>query len=283
MGRINQEIIEYAFSTKSTLSYDLSLLVGSDSVYYVINDAQLNVLVLKSYHFDHAKERLPAANLKNAFLEDLLLQQPYRTTKVAFTTNHFTLIPSKFYDESNRLAYFQNLTDLNGHEQFAVNSLKKPEAKIAYLIESQLVIALKATFPQAEYFHSFTALITGYQKLASQRFGHQVFANIRDGFIQILFFDSQDLVFSNAFPFQSPQDVIYYIMNVYEQFKLNPDVIPLSISGSLTEDSDIFKFIYRFIRYVSFVVPPPYFRFGQQFKGIPAHFYFDLFSVKLCE
>jgi hypothetical protein len=70
---------------------------------------------------------------------------------------------------------------------------------------------------------------------------------------------------------------------VYEQFKLNPESIPLSISGNMTEDSDIFKYIYRYIRLVSFISAPSYFRLGQEFTGVPQHFYFDLFSIKLCE
>ena len=81
----------------------------------------------------------------------------------------------------------------------------------------------------------------------------------------------------------SSQDFAYFILNVYEQFKLSAETTPLSISGSLTEDSDLFKVIYRYIRYIGFVNTPSYFRFGQQFTGIPQHFYFDLFSIKLCD
>jgi hypothetical protein len=283
MGRINQEIVEFAFSGKATQTYQLSLLVGADSVYYLVNDAQLNVLALKSFHFDHSREKSATLNLKSVFIEDEMLKLPYQTTKIVFTTPHFTLIPTKFYDDKSQLTYFENLTSLSGKEQFEYDVIKGIESNNLYLVDSELIAAMKSTFPQAQHHHYMTALIQGYQKIAARREGHQVFANIRDGQVQILFFDGKDLVFANSFPFRTPQDLVYFILNIYEQFKLSPEVTPLSISGSLTEDSDIFKFIYRYIRYINFVHTPTYFRFGQQFTGIPQHFYFDLFSVKLCE
>ena len=283
MGRINQEIVEFAYSSKATQTYQLSILVGADSVYYLVNDAQLNVLALKSFHFDHRREKSSIVNLKAVFIEDEMLKLPYSATKIAFTTPHFTLIPTKFYDDKSRLAYFENLTTTNGHEQFETDAIKNIDSNNVYLVEKMLLEATKSTFPKAQHYHYMTPMIQGFQKIAARRDGHQMFANIRDGQVQVLFFDGKDLVFANSFPFRTPQDLVYFILNVYEQFKLSPEVTPLSISGSLTEDSDIFKFIYRYVRYISFVSMPPYFRFGQQFTGIPQHFYFDLFSIKLCE
>ena len=283
MGRINQDIVEYSFSSKSTLSYELCLLVGSDSVYYMVNDAQLNVLALKSFHNDRKKDRTQLSTFKDAFFEDTLLKEPYRVTKIVFTTPHFTLIPNKFYNDAQRPIYFENLTDLPDNTVFETDSLKNIDFKNVYALEKPMFGFTLTTFPQAKRFHVFTALIQGCQKMAEMRQGHQIFANIRDGFVQILFFDGKDLVFANAYPFQTPQDLIYYIMMVYEQFKLNPESIPLSISGNMTEDSDIFKYIYRYIRLVNFISAPTYFRLGQEFTGVPQHFYFDLFSIKLCE
>ena len=249
----------------------------------MVNDAQLNVLAVKSFHFDHKKEKTQLSILKDVFFEDYLLKEPYRTIKIVCTTPHFTLIPNKFYNDGQRQLYFENLTTLDDKLVFEADSLKNIDFKNVYALENPLLKFTQATFPFAKRFHIFTALIYGCQKIAEMRQGHQVFANIRDSHIQILFFDGKDLVFANAFPFNTPQDLIYFIMMVYEQFKLNPENIPLSISGAMTEDSDIFKYIYRYIRHVQFIAAPPYLRLGQEFTGIPQHFYFDLFSIKLCE
>jgi hypothetical protein len=281
MGRINQDIVEYTFSTQATLSYDLSILLGSDSLYFMVNDAQSNILSLKSYHFDHKQDKTQLALFKDVYMDDIMLKEPYRTTKIAYTSPHFTLIPSKFYNPSQHKTYFDNLTQIErGSFRYVADTLEGFEFKNVYMIDDDLIKFTNATFPLAKRYHVFSSLIQSYQQIAAARQGHQVFANIRDGLLQLLFFDGKDLVYANAFTYQMPQDLIYYIMMVYEQFKLNPESIPLSISGSITQESDIFKYIYRYIRHVTFTLPPNNLQFGQEFMGTPRHFYFDLFSVK---
>ncbi len=282
MSRINQEIVEYSFSSQSTQSYELSLLIGSDSIYYMVNDGQLNILALKSFHFDHKKEKSPIESLKAIFFDDNHLKQPYRSTKIVITSPHFTLIPSKFYNEKENNTYLRSLTTIGNNDTLMKDDFKNQSFKNVFMCDLTLTNFIQTIFPQnTTVHHVSTALIEGFQKVAELRHGHQVFANIRDGQVQIFFFDGKDLVFANSYSFQFTQDLVYYLMLVYEQFKLNPETIPLSISGFLTQDSDIFKYIYRYIRHVNFVQAPLYLKFGQQFTGIPQHFYFDLFSIKL--
>ncbi len=281
MSRINQELVEFSFSPKLSHSLELNMLLGADSVYYSLNDAQLNVPVLKTYHFDLARHRSLTENIKLVFMEDPLLKEHYRTTKIVITSPHFTLVPEKFYNEKELRIYLSNLTDISENDVIATDSLKNQVFKNVYSINKHLLQSVQTMFPNAKIYHSATALIEGYRKIAELKQGHQVFANIRDGHVQILFFDSKDLIFVNFYSFQSPSDFIYYVLLVYDQFKLNPETIPLSISGSLTVSSELYKHIYRYIRFISFAKAPDYFHFGHQFTGIPQHFYFDLLSIKL--
>lgn len=284
MSRINQDIVEFSYSSKLSNSYELSVLLGADSVYYLVNDAQLNVLVLRSYHFDNQKQpRSIGQNLKDVFFDDTILREPFRTIKVVASTPHFTLVPNKFFDANNQATYFQSLTQIAETDVCRNDFIRNANMNNVYLTDNHILNVCHSVFPTAKIYHSLTPLINGYQKISELRAGHQIFANIRDGALQICFFDGRELIFANNYLFKTAQDLIFYIMLVYEQFKLNPETTPLSISGALTENSDIFRYIYRYVRHAAFVSVPLYFRLGSQFTGVPQHFYFDLFSIKVCE
>jgi hypothetical protein len=283
VGRINQEIIEYSFSPKATLSYELNVLVGNDSVYYMVNDAQLNVLILKSFHFDHQEGLSRASRLGNTFIEDAILKEPFGATRIVLMTPHFTLVPTKFFNETDRRVYFSNLTNISETDIAEVDGIRSIDFKNIYLVDNQLFKQTLDVFQHARIHHYMTPMILGYQQLAEKNHGHQVFANVRDGWIQVFFFDGAGLIYANHFAFHTSQDFIYYILLVYEQFKLNPENIPLSLSGSLTESSELYRIAYRYIRHVNWVGIPSYLRLGNQFTGVPPHFYFDLFSIKLCD
>ena len=72
-------------------------------------------------------------------------------------------------------------------------------------------------------------------------------------------------------------------MLLYDQFKLNPETDPIHIAGQIVEDSEIYHLLYRYVRHLNLVSGPSYYRFSQLFDTLPQHFYFDLYSLKLCE
>jgi hypothetical protein len=193
------------------------------------------------------------------------------------------LVPTKFFNENDRRVYFRNLTELSVNDAIEVDTLRNIDFKNLYAVDASYLKQVITLFPNARIYHYLSPLILGCQHLAETLTGHQVFANVRDGRVQLLFFDGRNLIFANSYTFKTPQDFVYFILLIYEQFKLNPEKIPLSLSGSMTEASELYRFAYRFIRHIHWVSVPDYFQLGNQFAGIPPHFYFDLFSIKLCE
>jgi hypothetical protein len=283
MGRINQDIVEYSFSPKLSTLYNLNVLLGANSVYYTVSDAEQRILVLKSFHNDEKKNASVTALLKDVFFEDPILNAVYKSVKVGFSTPHQTLVPRKFYSETDKPLYLKNLTAEDSLNSIGADSIDALDIVNVYAAEKNLIGLIQAVFPKAKYYHNITSLLLGFDRTAKHSPTPQVFANIRDNTVQLFFFTQQKPVFANVFPFKTSQDIIYYILLVYEQFKLNPDETPLVLSGTVTQDSDIYKYIYRYIRHVNFITIPELMHLGQQFTGIPHHFYFDLFSLKDCE
>ena len=280
MGRINQEIVEYSFSPKLSALYNLNVLLGADSVYYTVSDADDKILVLKSYHNDGKKNSTISNLLKDVFFEDPILNSVYKSVKVGFSTPHQTLVPRKFYIEAEKPLYLKNLTEEDSRNMIDSDSIDTLDLVNVYSAEKNLISLIQAIFPKAKYYHNTTSLLLGFERTAKHSQVPQVFANIRDNCVQIFFFTQQKPVLANVFPFKTSQDIIYHILLVYEQFKLNPDETPLVLSGTVTQDSDIYRYIYRYIRHVNFISIPNSLHLGQQFTGIPQHFYFDLFSLK---
>ena len=64
-------------------------------------------------------------------------------------------------------------------------------------------------------------------------------------------FVKNKLMFYNRFDFNTKEDIIYYLLFTIDQLKLNPEEIPLVITGNISEDDDNYKIIYEYIRNVS--------------------------------
>ncbi len=283
MSKVNQDIIEFGFSKKATAQYDINILVGTTSLYYMVSDAQHQVLALRSYHYDTRRDFSLRNGIQEIFFEDELLHAPFRSAKVAFSSRHFTLVPNDFFNANCLPNYLNAIAHLNNEEIVDYDDIKDMDFKNVYSLEEAFTTIIDGALPNITTFHSLSVLIQGFRVVAGVLSGKQIFMNVRDNQIQILFFEAKSLIFVNSYYFKTSEDVIYYLLMVYEQFELDPQQIPLSIAGFLTMDSEIYRLIYRYIGHISFIGAPAYLRFGNQFAGVLPHFYFDLFSLYLCQ
>lgn len=287
MARINLDVTEFSFNPMNTAQYALTVLLGFDSVYYNIVDESNQVLVLRSFHFDHNKNFSIDKALDSTLEDDNYLKKLFKTTRILVNTVHYTTVPARFFDVSQKQLYFKNINSIASDENiFLSEDIAHTDAVLVYPIEKDFHQKIVAAFPSAKILNSMTTQ-AGYlltqKKLLTSANGtdRTVHINFRDGYLQIFFYEGNQFVFSNNFKFSAPQDVVYYTLLIYKQFKLNPSIIPLHISGTITEDSDIYKFIYRYIRNVYFLPKPDALKLGNQFTGVPAFFYNDIFCGTL--
>lgn len=285
MGKISTSLVKTSFSKNNTNTYKLSILCGVDSLSYCISNSTKEVLVLKKFdlykNLTLDNEAIIAASFEEIWKEDPLLSFAYMEIHIAFVRPHYTLIPNKLYQAKNKAAYLSPLkANADNPELYQVNDIEGMAAKLIFSLPQAAVSFFESKFPQGvKYYNSFTPLINGIEKEMERLAGKHVWINIHPNVIQIIFFDGKELIFSNQFPFETEKDFLYYIMLVYSQFKLNPEEIPLHISGQLVKESAVFKSLYRYIRNVSFLSISDTYQLNTHLTEHPSYFYFDLLAI----
>ena len=256
-----------------------------DSFFYAILDSQDNLLLLRGHHFEEeinvfSELRDP---IQRIFLEDKLLQLAYHKTKLAFINNNATLVPLRLYDPEQKKTYLQHLRALKDDDSIAVNMLSGIGANLVYAVSDPIYKMLLSYFPSGKFYHGFAPILMGYRRSMEHQHGSQIFLNVKENLLQLVLFDGNKLQFCNSFPFQTSKDFIYFVMLIFDQFKLKPESTAVHLSGLIERDSEIYKHLYRYIRHINFITQPSFVRFGEQFTGLKKYFYYDLFCLKLCE
>lgn len=284
MGKISTSVVKTSFSKNNIASYKLSILCGVDSLYYCVSNNTTEVLILKQYDLysnsSLNNEAVFTNNFKEIWESDPILSSPYPEVHIAFVRPHYTVIPNKLYQPANKASY---LSPLKGKaaipELYQVNDLNFLDAKLIFSIPQAAIEFFESKYAQGiHYYNSLTTLINSFAREMKLLKGKHVWINIHPNILQIALFDGQTLVFSNQFPFGSEKDFIYYALLVYGQFKLDPETIPLHISGQLVKESAIYKKLYRYIRFISFVPISSSFQLNN-LPEKPDYFFFDLLNV----
>ncbi len=252
----------------------------------MISDPQQQVLALRSY--DYAKEQTAnytlAAGIKDICRSDTLLTSPFQSIRIGLLNHKSTLIPAPLFQKDQLHTYLGNVLDFPNTDRLLTDQLLASEIHNVYSVNSEILQELEGFFPKAHFFHGQSPVLQGFYKLASLQTGPQVYINVHEKQVQILAFKGKELLFSNTFPFEASTDFIYYVLLIYDQLQLKPELVPLTIAGMIVKDSEIYHLLYRYIRLLNLVQAPDYYRFPESLRqeGV-LHHYFDLCSLKLCE
>jgi hypothetical protein len=80
-----------------------------------------------------------------------------------------------------------------------------------------------------------------------------MYLNVQEEQLDIIILEGDKLVLCNSFLFKTSEDFIYYVLFCLEQLKLNPDTIPLILSGAIEEEDSNYGILYMYIRNISFI------------------------------
>jgi len=284
LGKISTSVVKTSFSKNNIASYKLSILCGVDSLYYCVSTHTGEVLILKQYDLYTTipldNEAVFANNFNEIWESDSIISAPFPEIHIAFVRPHYTIIPNKLYQPTNKASYLSPLkTKASTPELYQVNDLDFLDAKLIFSLPQAAIEFFESKYPKGiRYYNSFTSLINSFEREMKLLQGKHVWINVHPSILQIALFDGQSLIFSNQFPFESEKDFLYYTLLIYGQFKLDPETIPLHISGQLVKESAIYKKLYRYIRFTSFVPISSTFQLNNLLEK-PDYFFFDLLNI----
>ena len=108
-------------------------------------------------------------------------------------------------------------------------------------------------FGAFQYFHAASIFLKDVLPLAKHGTGPKMHLNVQEEQLDVIILEEGKLLLCNSFLFKTSEDFIYYILFCLEQLKLNPDSIPLILSGSIDKEDSNYELLYTYVRNISFV------------------------------
>ncbi len=286
--RLIQRVKDETFEVELISTYNLLLQIGRNTFRFCITDQKKNrCLWLEDYTLS---EILPTARLLGQ-LEVIYDSHPvlragyWNEVRLSVMNNCFSLVPAALFEESQLKSYLNLVchTDFSGEEVFSYKHTAL-DAVNAYYAEAQMVDWFRKAHPNKglTVLHQTSPLLEGV--LANNNPGHnqQMFINVEKDFFHLVVIKDKALHFCNYFEYSNDVDFLYFVMFVFDEFKLNPETDKVTLWGELMPDSAIFNKLYRYIRNIQFGSKPQSLRFGYVFDDTFDHRYFDLYSMHLC-
>ena len=272
------EIIESSLLNEKSSYYELSILIGVDSLVFVVFDEQKRLLALKHWQFEKFSP-FRIEHYEIAFRNEPILGLEFKTVNIGIQNRRYTLIPSKFYNENRRESYLKNLVDFDKKDLVFMDRIPDEQICNVFAFPKNVFDFLKMKYPNCSIYHGTTPMLHGFSHLVKNLPGENMLVNFRPEEIDITLFKNGKLRFLNSYPISNERDNMYFILLIFEQFGLKQSSQEVFITGQIIPKSDIFRQLKRYIPKLKLLETFHDLRTGDKFKaGKNNHRYFDILS-----
>lgn len=261
--------VDETFDEKDLQRYDLTFESGERTFGYSIRDVEKNRFIALGYFRNR--------------LNDLTISFPwlsgqFHAVKGIIGSARFTLIPEALFLESEKESYFNFIHEPETGELILADRLEHLGICTVYGIHGSSKNELDKVFSKYTLVHISTVLMGSIWMNVKNMAGRNVFLNLRDGQFDLLVFEGKQLKYCNVFKFLTTEDIVYYVIFVFEQLNLNPEEMTLTLLGNIEKQSQCYDLLFRYIRNIEFVTRNENFDYSYLFNDIPGHCYYTLLN-----
>ena len=147
-----------------------------------------------------------------------------------------------------------------------------------YAVPAKVHAYLTKKFPSAKYWHQYTLSIKN-SKAGNE--GGRLLVDIRQDDFTVLVKSNNQIILAQTFSYSTPDDVLYYLLKVCQQFGLEQQLVQIELSGLIDQFSALYKELYQYflhvqLREAEWSVP------ASANSESPAHFFTSLNDLSAC-
>jgi len=263
MGNFTQ--FDASFNINKTSTYNLTLMFSTNYYTYCLKDViRKQYVAIKKSDYPETKKTLFADKIKEAIKNDVYLNKSYKTVDIIFNTSKFTLVPNEIFNKTTLKAYFKFNNELKEDEEIHFNKLKEADAVNLFVIPANIITFLVNKFPEVKFYQQATSLIEFLINETKDNKSEMptVLVNFSKENFDIISVCKGKLLFYNTFIYQTPEDFVYYFLNVLKNLDYAPDKIEILLAGEIDIKSDLYLKSYKYFPNYKFAKVTNNFNYG---------------------
>jgi hypothetical protein len=282
----NIAIIDETFDANITSTYHLSLQLGADQFSFAILDTiRMKYIAFKNYWYDSAiPEDQQGENLRNLINSEGYLSKIFKSVHFMYQAPGALLIPGPLFNPDFAGSYFKYSGDVSSDHTILFRKIPSIDSFLVHQIPTSIYDLAVGSLAECKFFHQASpqiedAVLDGKNKSLPA----QVYADIHQGFIDLMLLNSGQLVFYNSFIIRNKEDIIYFILYLFDQFGLSQEETPLILSGFVEAFPDSQPILEKYLKKISYLEFNKSYSYSYTFNNLVQHHFAHLINLARCE
>ena len=244
---IGQQPMMQSQEIKIEPSTSLIIKLGSYGVTLVISDNLGNIIEFNQKEFkDYVEDSYLTENLELFIKESDINISNIINVELIVCNKLSSIVPKNLFEEKLSLDYLKFNSKLLKDDYPANDMIEEIGAVNVYLPYINVNNYLIEKFGSFNYYHYSTILIKKLIKHNSSK-DLALYANIELNNFQVLILKNRKLIYYNNFDIEEKEDILYFILFVMEQNKIDCNNDKLLLLGDIHKESDKYKLLIKFI------------------------------------
>jgi hypothetical protein len=231
----------------------LAVRIGAEGFSFCVTDTLSNQIIsVEEIDFTTmSKTKTSEENFWKAFVDNPLLTKEYDVIAVVHENCYNSFVPTALFDEQYLGSYLQYNTKVFESDFFTYDELPNYEMNNVYIPYVNINNFLIDQYGAFDYRHTSSVLVSKLLDMSKNVEEKQVYVHFDRDRFELVIVQNQKLLLFNSFEYKTKEDFIYYLLFAAEQLSLNPEFFKLRLLGNVTEDSEMFKIAFKYVRHVS--------------------------------
>ncbi len=220
----------------------LNILISSDSILYTISDEYDQVFLRQEINL--LRSRKSELGGYEQFFNQPELNILSDNVRIIFEDSLYQIIPSEFFIKKDIKTVYEIEHGKLNRDVLNYKVLPKWRVHLIYKIPERMYRFFRDKYPKAQFDHR----ISHNLKKKVEKNNPAIYAFLRSKEIDIIVVDQAKLQLAATYGVATNEDILYHILNVYEQLSLDVDEFPLQIKFKDKTNETLFNLLAGYIK-----------------------------------
>ncbi|HNQ66954.1 MAG TPA: DUF3822 family protein [Bacteroidales bacterium] len=276
----NVSIKDFDSNNYDSSKLNLSILLTQNGLSFSLKLVEENKFIaLHSYKFQNKRKILDET--EKYLKKENLLGKVFNSILVVISDSRQTIVPDVLFSPGSE----NNIWELNFEPdescEVLYSHLEKSENYVVFPINRSLNDKIKALFPDCKLYPSSHTFIESHftqNILDENQTNAKIFVQVFDDYFELLVLNKAGIKLFNVFSYTTSNDILYFLINVFDKLKLSQSETELVLSGFIDSDNSAIINLKKFVSQVYFESQNTDYNYFYRFQEIAPHYFYNFLN-----
>lgn len=259
----------------------MSILHTQGGLSYSIYDIEENkIITLVSKEFENP---LKVENeIRSFILDEELNKINFEKINIIEATRNVTIVPNSIFNPNSLELLYKLNFEKSDSDVICYSQLNKTDITVVFSINAKTKAVFDDIFSKYELLPQSASFIEKNfikTKISEYPLKQRMFVQVFENFFEILVISEGKILAYNTFQYKSPNDILYFIINAFEQLNLSQDKAEIIISGFIESDNLAIIHLRKFVKTVYFESQDNDYKYFYKFQEIAPHYFANFLNI----